>query len=49
MGALELLLADGRFPGGGFAHSGGLEPAVADGSVHEPVTVTLVMNCVAAR
>ncbi|MEZ5233177.1 MAG: urease accessory UreF family protein [Acidimicrobiales bacterium] len=33
IGALELLLADGRFPGGGFAHSGGLEPAVADGSV----------------
>jgi len=30
---LELLLADGRFPGGGFAHSGGLEAAVADGSV----------------
>ncbi|MCC6435642.1 MAG: urease accessory protein UreF [Acidimicrobiales bacterium] len=35
MGALELLLADGRFPGGGFAHSGGLEPAVADGSVRD--------------
>jgi urease accessory protein len=30
----EMLLADGRFPGGGHAHSGGLEPAVADGSVH---------------
>jgi urease accessory protein len=30
-----LLLADGRFPGGGHAHSGGLEPAVADGSVHD--------------
>jgi urease accessory protein len=30
---LELLLSDGRFPGGGFAHSGGLEAAVADGSV----------------
>ncbi|MDP9074601.1 MAG: urease accessory protein, partial [Actinomycetota bacterium] len=28
-----LLLADGRFPGGGHAHSGGLEAAVADGSV----------------
>lgn len=32
--ALEaLLLADGRFPSGGHAHSGGLEAAVADGSV----------------
>ena len=30
-----LLLAYGRFPGGGHAHSGGLEPAVADGSVHD--------------
>jgi urease accessory protein len=30
-----LLIADGRFPGGGHAHSGGLEPAVADGSVHD--------------
>src|ERR1700720_3603490 len=28
-----LLLADGRFPGGGHAHSGGLEAAVADASV----------------
>jgi urease accessory protein len=28
-----MLLADGRFPGGGHAHSGGLEAAVADGSV----------------
>jgi urease accessory protein len=28
-----LLLADGRFPGGGHAHSGGLEAAVADGSI----------------
>jgi urease accessory protein len=32
---LELLLSDGRFPGGGFAHSGGLEPAAADGSVRD--------------
>jgi urease accessory protein len=29
-----LLLADGRFPGGGHAHSGGLEAAVASGSVN---------------
>lgn len=34
-----LLLADGRFPGGGYVHSGGLEPAVADGSVHDVVTL----------
>lgn len=30
-----LLLADGRFPAGGHAHSGGLEPAVAAGRVHD--------------
>jgi len=28
---LELLLADGRTPSGGYAHSGGLEAAIADG------------------
>jgi urease accessory protein len=28
---LELLLADGRTPGGGYAHSGGLESALAGG------------------
>lgn len=32
-GAALLLLADGRLPAGGHAHSGGLEPAVTDGSV----------------
>ena len=31
--AALLLLADGRFPGGGHAHSGGLEAAVAAGTV----------------
>lgn len=31
MDAVALLLADGRTPTGGYAHSGGLEPAVADG------------------
>ena len=31
-----LLLGDGRFPGGGHAASGGLEAAVADGSVQVP-------------
>ncbi len=32
---LGLLLGDGRWPGGGYAHSGGLEAAVADGSVRD--------------
>jgi len=31
MDALMLLLADSRFPAGGYAHSGGLEAAVEDG------------------
>ena len=31
-----LVLADGRFPSGGHAHSGGVEAAVADGRVQEP-------------
>jgi urease accessory protein len=39
MHGLELLLSDGRFPGGGFAHSGGLEPAVADGSVRDALSL----------
>ena len=30
-----MLLADGRFPAGGHAHSGGLEAAVSDGRVHD--------------
>ncbi|WP_210569920.1 urease accessory protein UreF [Streptomyces sp. GESEQ-4] len=33
--AALLLLADGRFPAGGHAHSGGVEAAVAYGSVHD--------------
>lgn len=32
-----LLLADARTPTGGYAHSGGLEAAVADGLTHEEV------------
>lgn len=32
---LLLLLADGRWPGGGYAHSGTLEAAVATGAVHD--------------
>ncbi|WNI14184.1 urease accessory protein UreF [Actinacidiphila sp. ITFR-21] len=34
-----LLLADGRFPAGGHAHSGGAEAAVADGRVHDAATL----------
>jgi len=37
--AALLLLADGRFPSGGHAHSGGLEPAVAAGRVHDVATL----------
>ena len=37
--SLLLLMADGRFPGGGHAHSGGLEAAVADGSVHDEASL----------
>jgi urease accessory protein len=33
--AALLLLADGRLPAGGYAHSGGLEPAVAAGRVSD--------------
>lgn len=34
-----LILADGRFPAGGHAHSGGVEAAVKAGRVHDPVTL----------
>ena len=33
--AALLVLADGRFPAGGHAHSGGAEPAVTAGRVHD--------------
>jgi urease accessory protein len=39
MSSLYLLLADGRFPGGGYAHSGGLEAAVTDGGVHNAASL----------
>lgn len=39
MNAALLLLADGRFPSGGHAHSGGLEAAVAAGSVTDLVSL----------
>jgi urease accessory protein len=34
-----LLLADGRFPAGGHAHSGGAEAAVADGRIRDVATL----------
>ncbi|WP_256106918.1 urease accessory protein UreF [Streptomyces sp. ODS05-4] len=34
-----LVLADGRFPAGGHAHSGGAEPAVAAGRIHDAATL----------
>jgi urease accessory protein len=37
--AALLLLADGRFPAGGYAHSGGLEPSVAAGRVRDVETL----------
>jgi urease accessory protein len=33
--AALLLLGDGRFPAGGYAHSGGLEPTIHAGLVHD--------------
>jgi urease accessory protein len=39
MSSLLLLLADGRFPGGGYTHSGGLEAAVAEGVVFDQATL----------
>jgi urease accessory protein len=35
-----LLLADGRFPAGGHAHSGGMETAVAAGAVKDMETLS---------
>jgi urease accessory protein len=37
--AALLLLVDGRFPAGGYAHSGGVEEAVSDGRVHDLATL----------
>jgi urease accessory protein len=37
--AALLLLADGRFPAGGYAHSGGLEPTIAAGGVRDVETL----------
>ncbi|MER5729536.1 urease accessory UreF family protein [Streptomyces sp. NPDC002138] len=37
--AALLVLADGRFPAGGHAHSGGAEAAVTAGRIHDDVTL----------
>ncbi|MDW6056786.1 urease accessory UreF family protein [Streptomyces sp. FXJ1.4098] len=37
--AALLILADGRFPAGGHAHSGGVEAAVASGGVHDTASL----------
>ncbi len=40
-GLMPLLLADGRFPAGGYAHSGGLEQACHDGLTADEVAAYL--------
>jgi urease accessory protein len=47
MDALALLLADSRFPSGGYAHSLGLEQAVTDGLTDVPAFVRARMRLVA--
>ncbi|WP_103535132.1 urease accessory protein UreF [Streptomyces sp. SM11] len=37
--AALLVLADGRFPAGGHAHSGGAEPAVAEGRIRDAASL----------
>ena len=44
MNALALLLADGRFPSGGHAHSGGIEAAVAAGAVRDVSTLATFLE-----
>jgi urease accessory protein len=44
MTSAAFLLADGRFPAGGHAHSGGLEGAVTAGSVHDLATLALFLR-----
>lgn len=43
-GSALLLLADGRFPAGGYAHSGGLEPSITLGTVHDPASLTAFLE-----
>ncbi|MFF2043528.1 urease accessory protein UreF [Kitasatospora sp. NPDC058170] len=42
--AALLLLADGRFPAGGHAHSGGAEAAVKAGRVHDTASMTAFLT-----
>ncbi|WP_441248593.1 urease accessory protein UreF [Kitasatospora sp. McL0602] len=42
--AALLLLADGRFPAGGHAHSGGAEAAVKAGRVHDAATMAAFLT-----
>ncbi|MFJ9520176.1 urease accessory protein UreF [Kitasatospora sp. NPDC101801] len=44
MTAALLLLADGRFPAGGHAHSGGAEAAVKSGRVHDHVSMAAFLT-----
>ncbi len=48
MDALALLLADSRFPSGGYAHSLGLEQAVSDGLTDVPAFMRARLTLVAA-
>src|SRR4051812_22301612 len=48
MDAVMLLLADSRFPSGSYAHSLGLEPAVADGLRDVPAFIRARQRLVAA-
>ena len=48
MDAITLLLADSRFPSGSYAHSLGLEQAVADGLTDVPAFIAARLDLVAA-
>ncbi len=48
MDATVLLLADGRFPAGGHAHSGGIEWATKSGSVHDTASLAAFLTGVLA-
>ena len=45
--AALLLLADGRFPAGGYAHSGGLEASIAAGRVRDVADLEAVAEWLA--
>jgi len=44
MSAMSLLLADARFPAGGHAHSGGVEPAATAGTVTDLLSLELFLR-----